>query len=360
MARALDRQASFSGTKEIAPALAFDFAALADFLAPRLAGFAGPVTARQFKGGQSNPTYLIETPACRYVLRRKPPGKLLASAHAVDREFRIMTVLHREGFPVAEPLLFCPDPEVIGTPFYIMAHIEGRIFWNPAMPDSTPGERAGVYDVMNATLARLHRYEPATLGLADFGKAQGYVARQIKRWSENYRLSATADIPEMDRLMAWLPEHLPPEGRAALVHGDYRLDNLIINGASPTVSAVLDWELSTVGDPAADFAYHLMAWDMPRLASGAGTGSLLGADLAALGLPTRDAYASAYARRMGLADIPHLDFYFAYNFFRIAAILQGIVGRVRDGTATNENAPAMAEAVRPLAATALKFAERAR
>jgi aminoglycoside phosphotransferase (APT) family kinase protein len=353
---AFDRQTAFTGTKAVAPALAFDAARLEAFLAARVTGYAGPLAVRQFRGGQSNPTYLIETPARRYVLRRKPPGKLLASAHAIDREFRVMTALHRAGFPVPEPVASCDDAAVIGTPFYVMAHVEGRIFWEPQVAGVTPAMRAGIYDAMNATLARLHGFDPAALGLADFGRAEGYVARQVRRWSENYRLSATAAIPEMDRLIEWLPGYLPPEGRPALVHGDYRLDNLIIAADGPQVRAVLDWELATLGDANADFVNHLMAWVMPRLPSGAGTGSLAGLDLEALGIPSMQEYALDYARRMGLAALPHLDFYFAYNFFRLAAILQGIVGRVRDGTAANANAAAMAEAVRPLAAKGLEFA----
>ncbi len=304
----LDRQAAFSGTKAIAPALAFDMTRLAAFLARRIEGFEGPLSARQFKGGQSNPTYLLETPARAYVLRRKPPGKLLASAHAIDREFRAMTALHRAGFPVAAPLAYCDDAAVIGTPFHVMEHVAGRIVWEPAVPGVAPTMRAGIYEAMNATLAWLHGFDPEALGLADFGRAPGYVARQVRRWSENYRLSETAPIPEMDALIAWLPEHLPPEGRAALVHGDYRLDNLIIDPEQPIVRAVLDWELATLGDANADVVYHLMAWVMPRLPSGAGTGSLAGLDLDARGSPAMQRYAQDYARRMRLSELPPVDF----------------------------------------------------
>ena len=355
----LDRQEAYSGTKEVPAALAFDTARLEAWLSPRIAGFAGPLDVRQFKGGQSNPTYLLATPARSYVLRRKPPGRLLASAHAVDREFRVLTALHREGFPVAEPLVYCSDETVIGTPFYVMGHVAGRVFWDPAMPGSEPGERASVYDAMNDTLARLHAFDPAGIGLSDFGRPQGYVARQVKRWSEQYRLSETEPIPEMDRLMAWLPDRVPPTSRPALVHGDYRLDNLILEPTEPRVAAVIDWELATIGDPNADAVYHLMAWVMPPSESGGGTGSLLGRDLAALGIPSLEAYADLYARRMGLSEIPHLETLLAYNLFRFAAILQGIAGRVRDGTATNANAAAMAQEVRPLAVTAWKWARKA-
>jgi aminoglycoside phosphotransferase (APT) family kinase protein len=355
----LNRQETYSGTRDVPAGLAFDPDRLAAWLEPRIAGFRGPLDVRQFKGGQSNPTYLVATPTRSYVLRRKPPGKLLASAHAVDREHRVLTALHREGFPVAEPLVYCADEAVIGTPFYVMGHVAGRVFWDPAMPGSDPRERAGVYDAMNATLARLHAFDPAAIGLADFGRPEGYVARQVKRWSEQYRQSETQAIPEMDRLMAWLPDHVPPTSRPALVHGDYRLDNLILDAAEPRVAAVLDWELATIGDPNADAVYHLMAWVMPPAESGGGTGTLVGRDLADLGIPSLDAYADLYARRMGLTEIPHLETLLAYNLFRFAAILQGIAGRVRDGTATNANAAAMAAEVRPLAVAAWEWARRA-
>ena len=354
----VDREAAYSGTKEVPPALAFDLARLAGWLTSRVAGFAPPLDVRQFKGGQSNPTYLLSTPARRFVLRRKPPGKLLASAHAIDREFRVLSALYREGFPVAEPFVFCGDESIIGTPFYVMAHVEGRVFWEPSMPGSCPAERGAVYDAMNATIARLHAFDPAAIGLEDFGRPQGYVARQVKRWSEQYRLSETEAIPEMDRLIAWLPDHVPAAARPALVHGDYRLDNLIIGGDRPEVMAVLDWELAALGDPHADFVYHLMTWAMPRAQSGGGTGSLIGLDLRDLGLPDLETYAASYARRRGLAEIPHFDTYMAYNFFRLAAILQGIAGRVRDGTATNENAALMATEVRPLAAAGWEWAQK--
>ncbi len=356
---ALSRQEAFSGTKEVPEKLAFDTGALEAYLQPRVPGFAGPVAARQFKGGQSNPTYLITTPGRAYVLRRKPPGKLLASAHAVDREYRVLTALHGQGFPVAKPLVLCEDDSVIGTAFYVMSHVEGRVLWDPGLPDCVPSERRPIYDAMNDTIARLHAFDPAAIGLADFGKAEGYVARQVRRWSEQYRLSETQEIPEMNRLMAWLPDHVPPTSRAALVHGDYRLDNLILHPSEPRVAAVLDWELATLGDPNADFVYHLMTWVMPRSDTGGGTGTLLGRDLAALGIPAMEDYAAQYARRMGLGEIPHFETLLSYNLFRLAAILQGIAGRVRDGTATNANAAAMAKEVRPLAVAAWDWAQRA-
>lgn len=353
-----ERQIAFTGTREVAERLRFDAGRLEDFLRAKLPGFAGPVVVSQFKGGQSNPTYLIETPLRRYVLRRKPPGKLLPSAHAVDREYRIISALYPQGFPVAEPVLYCADDSIAGTAFFLMGYVEGRVFWEPHMPSSGPAERAAVYDAMNATLARLHSFEPAKIGLADYGRGENYVARQIERWSKQYRASETQRIEEMEGLIAWLPAHVPPAQAPRLVHGDYRLDNMIIAPDAPRVAAVLDWELSTLGDPLADFSYHLMQWHMPH--AEAGTGSLTGFDLAALGIPSLDTYVEAYVARTGLDPRPHLPAYFAYNFFRLAAIMQGITGRVRDGTATSALAAAKAELVRPLAAKGWEFALKAK
>jgi aminoglycoside phosphotransferase (APT) family kinase protein len=355
----IDRQAAFSGTKEVADALRFDTARLEAYLARHVERFAGPLVVRQFKGGQSNPTYLLQSPAASFVLRRKPPGKLLPSAHAVDREFRVIRALHAQNFPVPQPILYCADESVVGTPFYVMAYVEGRVFWDPWMPGATKSERATVYDAMNANLARLHAFDPAALGLNDFGRGENYVARQVERWSKQYRASQTETIDEMEQLIAWLPMRLPPAAPVRLVHGDYRLDNLIVAASEPKILAVLDWELSTLGDPLADFSYHLMQWHMPPSDGGAGTGSLVGQDLAALGIPSLDAYVDSYVSRTGLDPRPHLAVYFAYNFFRIAAILQGIVGRVRDGTATSAYAAAKAQMVRPLAVTAWEFARAA-
>ena len=355
----IDRQATFSGTKDVAGALAIDAARLEPLLASRLPDFKGPLRVRQFKGGQSNPTYLLETPARRFVLRRKPPGKLLPSAHAVDREFRVISALHAQGFPVPAPVLFCDEAAIVGTPFYVMSHVDGRVIWEPHMPDAEAGERAAVYDAMNATLARLHALDPVALGLADFGRGENYVGRQVERWSKQYRASEIEKIDEMERLMAWLPAHLPPPAPVRLVHGDYRLDNIILSSHGPDILAVLDWELSTLGDPLADLAYHLMQWHMPPSETGAGVGTLLGHDLGRLGIPARADYVDAYVARTGLDPRPHLAVYLAYNFFRLAAILQGIAGRARDGTAASETAANMAPLVRPLAATAWDFAREA-
>ncbi len=355
----IDRQVAFTGTKDVAEPLRFDPARLEAYLAREVKGFAGPLTVSQFKGGQSNPTYRLDTPNRQYVLRRKPPGKLLPSAHAVDREFRIITALARQGFPVAEPVIYCADESVTGTAFYVMGFVPGRVFWNPEMPGSNPAERAVVYASMNGAMARLHSFDPAAIGLGDFGRGENYVARQVDRWSKQYRASETQKIDEMERLIEWLPAQIPPAGPPRLVHGDYRLDNVILHASEPKVLAVLDWELSTVGDPLADFTYHLMQWHMPQEDTGAGTGSLVGHDLAALGIPAMAEYVEMYRQHTGLDPRPHLAAYLAYNFFRIAAILQGIAGRVRDGTATNEHAAAKGQMVRPLAATAWRFAREA-
>jgi aminoglycoside phosphotransferase (APT) family kinase protein len=353
----LDRQAAFSGTKDVADALRFDADRLGAYLAQHVPGFAGPLSVHQFKGGQSNPTYLLETPARRYVLRRKPPGKLLPSAHAVDREYRVIGALSAQRFPVAQPILYCGDESVAGTAFYLMSFVDGRVFWEPHMPGSNAAERAAVYDSMNATIARLHGFDPAAIGLGDFGRGENYVARQVDRWSKQYRASETERVDAMERLIEWLPAHIPPAGAVRLVHGDYRLDNVVLAPDRPEILAVLDWELATLGDPLADFTYHLMQWHMPP--SDAGVGSLLEHDLAALGIPPLSDYVDAYARRTGLDPRPHLPAYLAYNFFRLAAIFQGIVGRVRDGTATSEYAPAKAQMVRPLAEKAWEFARQA-
>lgn len=355
----LDRQATFSGTRAPSDRLQLDPDRLARVLEARVPGFAGPVAVAQFNGGQSNPTYRLDSPSGSYALRRKPPGPLLPSAHAIEREFRVMDALGRAGFPVPKVYVLVEDVDTIGTAFYLMDRVEGRIFWDPAMPASDPAERAAVYRAMVETIAALHRFDPAAVGLGDFGKGEGYVARQVGRWSKQYLASRAAPNADMDRLIAWLPEHLPPEAPARVVHGDFRLDNLIIAPDRPAVAAVLDWELATLGDPVADFTYHLMTWIMPRLDSGAGTGSLIGVDLAAAGIPDMAAHARAYEAATGFSVLDHLDTHLAYNLFRLAAILEGIRGRVRQGTASNAAAAAMAEAVEPLAAAAWGFALRA-
>ena len=349
---ALDRQQAFSGTRQAD----LDTTRLSGYLAAHVEGFRGPLTAQRFKGGQSNPTYLLSSPSGRYVLRRKPPGRLLASAHAVDREFRVTQALHAQGFPVPQPYHLCTDDSILGSAFYVMDYVEGRIFWEPHAPGLSGEERAALFASLNATIARLHRCDTASL--AGFGKPHGYVARQIRRWSEQYRASETARIDEMDRLIAWLPTACPGDAGAALVHGDFRLDNCIVHPSEPRIVAVLDWELSTLGDPVADFTYHLMQWFMPRSETGGGVGSLRGHETDP-GIPAIHDYIRDYCRATGRAALPDLDIYLAYNFFRIAAILQGIAGRVRDGTAANPQAQVMGSQVRPLAQTAWAFARKA-
>lgn len=340
--------------------MAADIAAgpLEDYLGKHIAGFSGPLAIARFKGGQSNPTYKLTASSGQYVLRRKPPGKLLPSAHAVEREYRVTAALHGAHFPVARPYLLCTDDSVIGTAFYVMDFVAGRIFWEPHAPGLSGEERAALFQSMNRTLARLHRSDFAAIGLADFGKPSGYVARQIARWSEQYRVSETEKIEAMDRLIAWLPEASPTRTDAALVHGDFRLDNCIVHPSEPRVIAVLDWELSTIGDPLADFTYHLMQWFMPVSEKGSGVGSLVGHENDP-GIPGLADYIAQYCQATGRAAIADLNIYLAYNFFRLAAILQGILGRVRDGTAANRDAAAMAANVRPLAETAWSFARKA-
>jgi aminoglycoside phosphotransferase (APT) family kinase protein len=356
MIGAADRQALFAGTRSIAPALAFDVAALGAYLAANLMGFSGSLHVEQFKGGQSNPTYLLRSGVQRYVLRRKPPGKLLPSAHAIEREYRVTRALHDIGFPAPRPLLLCEDTSIIGTAFYVMEYVDGRIFWEPHAPGLSASERGELFDSLNATIARLHMIDYEALGLSGFGRPDGYVARQIKRWSDQYRASQTRTIDAMERLMVWLPQALPEQTEAALIHGDFRLDNCIIDMKAPRVIAVLDWELSTIGDPLADFTYQLMQWHMPADAGGGGVGSLVGRQHEAPGLPSMEAYVARYCERRGLSGIPNLKMYLAYNFFRLAAIFQGIAGRVRDGTAANPHADLMARQVEPMAAKAWEFA----
>ena len=335
----------FSGTKEVDPRLVFDTGALADYMKDHIEGFSGDLAVRQFKGGQSNPTYVLEAGARRYVLRRKPPGKLLPSAHAVDREYRVITALAQTDVPVGRTYCLCQDEAVIGTAFYIMDYVAGRVLWDQTLPDMNPAERGAIYDAMNDVIAKLHRVDVQAIGLGEFGKPGNYFARQINRWSKQYRASETESIPAMDKLIEWLPENIPEDDETSLVHGDYRLDNMIFHPTEPRILAILDWELSTLGHPLGDFSYHVMSWRLPPgIFRGIG-----GLDLTALGIPTEAEYIAAYCRRTGRERIAHWDFYMAYNMFRIAGILQGIVGRVRDGTAASTHAADQASRVRPLA-----------
>ena len=340
-----DRQKTFSGTMPVRDGHQIDSRALEAFMAANVAGFAGPVEVSEFRGGQSNPTYRLATPAADYVLRRKPPGKLLKSAHAVDREYRVITALGATGFPVPRTYALCTDERVLGTWFFIMEYVAGRIFWEPVAPELKPAERAALYDSMNDTIARLHAVDYDSLGLADFGKPGNYFARQISRWSKQYRASETEDIPAMNRLMEWLPENIPEGDETTVVHGDFRLDNMIVDPTEARIVAILDWELSTLGHPLADFSYHCMLYRLPPQLFG----GLRGLDLAALGIPEEDDYVARYCRRTGRAGIGDWDYYLAFNMFRIAAISQGIMGRVVAGTAASRFAREMGAKARPLA-----------
>ncbi len=352
---ALDPQSAFSGTREVDPRHALDEATLDAWLSEHVDGYEGPLTLRQFKGGQSNPTYELTTPGRAYVLRRKPPGVLLPSAHAVDREFRVISALHAQGFPVARPYALCADDAVIGSMFYVMDKVEGRVFWDLKLPDLSPAERRAIYEAQTDTLAALHRFDPETIGLSDYGRPGNYFARQVGRWTKQYQASEIDTIEAMDRLIAFLPESLPADGPTRIVHGDFRLDNMILAPDRSEVRAVLDWELSTLGDPMADFSYLLIAWVIPAtLRNG-----LAGADLEALGIPSVEETVARYSDKTGTAPPANLDWLFAYNLFRLAAICQGIAGRVRDGTAASSHARTMAAQVGPLSDAAWSFAKKA-
>ena len=352
------RQAQNTGTREVRDAHRFDTDRLEDYMRSHVESFQGPLEVRQFKGGQSNPTYLLTAPSGRYVMRRKPPGRLLKSAHAVDREFRVISALYAADFPVPRPLALCKDEEVVGTMFYIMEFVEGRIFWDLDLQACETEERAAIYGNAHQVIADLHSFDVARIGLADYGKPGNYFERQISRWTGQYQASETGKIDEMDRLIAWLPDHIPGDESASVVHGDYRLDNMVFHPTEPRVIAVLDWELSTIGHPLGDFTYHQLSGQMPEI--GIGSTGLAGKDLDALGIPAEDDYVSMYCERTGRPDgISNRNFYSAYNFFRLAAILQGIAGRVRDGTAASAHAAQAGQAVLPLARIGWQFAEQA-
>ncbi|HLH48042.1 MAG TPA: phosphotransferase [Roseiarcus sp.] len=352
-----------------APSLAplpLDVAAVESWASAHAPGFQGPAVATKFPTGQSNPTYLIETPDRKYVLRRKPPGKLLKSAHAVDREFRVLTALQKAGFPAPRPIALCEDDSVIGSAFYLMEHVEGRIFWDAALPELPREERGAIFAAMSQGLADLHRIDVAAIGLADYGKPGNYFARQLQRWSEQYRASETEAIADMDRLMAWLAGHVPADdNRVALVHGDWRLDNMIFDPREPKLKAVLDWELSTLGHPFADLAYQCMQWRMP--AAGAEGGALRageskglgGIDRKAFGIPTEAEYVADYCRRAGIEGVPDWPFLLAFSFFRYAAIAQGVYKRALDGNASNPlRGRKLGEAVPQMAKLAMEIVEK--
>jgi aminoglycoside phosphotransferase (APT) family kinase protein len=337
--------------------LALDGARLETWARAHVAGFEGPIRATKFATGQSNPTYLIETPGQRYVMRRKPPGKLLKSAHMVEREFRALGGLERAGFPAPRGLALCQDESVIGSVFYLMAHVDGRIFWDPSLPDMSRAERAAIYDSMNGALARLHGIDVAAAGLADYGKPGNYFSRQLQRWGEQYRAGETTVHVDMDRLIDWLGAHVPPDdGRVALVHGDWRIDNMIFAKNDAELLAVLDWELSTLGHPFADLAYQCMQWRLPNAGESRG---LAGLDRAALGIPSEADYVALYCKRAGIASVPDWSFLLAFSFFRVAAIVQGVYRRSLDGNASNpERAAKMGQAVPLMARLAMEIVEK--
>ncbi len=346
----------YAGTMPVSDRQRFDVGALESWLRGRVPDFAGPLRVEQFKGGQSNPTFKLVTPRRAYVMRAKPGpvAKLLPSAHAVEREYRVLAALARTDVPVAEVYCLCEDEALIGRAFYVMEFVDGRVLWDQTLPEMSTAERSAIYDEMNRVIATLHSVDAAAVGLADFGKPGNYFARQISRWSKQYKMSETEPIEAMDRLIEWLPQHIPPGDETTIVHGDYRLDNLIFDRDRPRIRAILDWELSTLGHPLADFSYHCMSW---HIEPGKFRG-IAGIDYAALGIPTEAQYIARYCERTHRAGIEHWDFYLAYNMFRLAAILQGIVKRVVDGTAANANAPERAERVRPLAEQGWEFAKR--
>ncbi len=351
---------AFEGTAPVGERQRFDADALARWLAEHVDGFAGPLTVEQFKGGQSNPTFKLVTPTRSYVMRAKPgpAAKLLPSAHAIEREYRVMAALADTDVPVARMHALCDDESVIGRAFYVMAFVEGRVLWDPALPGMSPDARAAHYDEMNRVIAALHTVDPASVGLSDYGKPGNYFARQIGRWSKQYLASETEPIDAMHRLIEWLPQHMPAdEGRpVSIVHGDYRLDNLIFHPTEPRVLAVLDWELSTLGDPLADFAYHCMTWHVdPQQFRG-----IAGLDWQALGIPDEASYVARYCERTGLSIPGDWNVYLAYNMFRIAAILQGIMKRVVDGTASSAQALDAGRRARPMAEQAWKYAQKVR
>ncbi len=355
----------FIGTKPVSEQHAIDVDALTAWLEQNLPGFAGPLDLEMFKGGQSNPTYKLITPSRSYVMRAKPGpvAKLLPSAHAIEREFTVMRGLAGTDVPVPAMDCLCQDESVIGRAFYVMDFMQGRVLWDQALPDMTPAGRGEIYDEMNRVISALHSVDFAAQGLAGYGKPGNYVDRQIGRWSKQYVASVTQPIPEMDQLMQWLPANMPAsardESKVSIVHGDFRLDNLMFHATGPRVIAVLDWELSTLGHPLADFSYHCMAWHIPHQMS-RGIGGL---DLAALGIPSEEDYIRRYCERTGLTTPDALkadwNFYLAYNMFRIAAILQGIAKRVEAGTASSAQAIASGAGARPMAELAWKFARQA-
>ena len=340
----------------VTPRHAFDSASLQAHLERHLPEFRGPLEVQQFQGGQSNPTYLLSTSTAKYVMRSKPgpSAKLLPSAHAIEREFHVMRALASQGIPVPWTLLLVEDENVIGRAFYLMQHVEGRIFWEQSLPGISNAERSAIYDEINRVIARLHTVDIERAGLSDYGKSGNYFERQIGRWSKQYRASETESVDAMNRLIDWLPAHIPPGDETTIVHGDYRMDNLIFHPSEPRIIAILDWELSTLGHPLADFSYHCMSWHIPP---GAFRG-IAGLDHAALGIPEESEYIRRYVERTGRGPIENWNFYLAYNLFRIAAILQGVYKRATEGLASSNNALQSGENARTLAGLGWRYAQR--
>ena len=331
-----------------------DEARLGDWLAANVAGFAGLEKVEKFPGGQSNPTYRIDAASGSYVLRRKPFGPILPSAHAVEREYRLISALHPTGFPVARPYGLCEDPEVIGAPFYIMEMVEGRTLWDGSLPDMPPAERTAHYNAITDALAALHSIDYEAVGLGDYGKPGNYFARQVERWSKQYRMSQTDDLPEVDKLIEWLPRTVPEQTRTSIVHGDFRIDNMIFAPGAPRILAVLDWELSTLGDPLADFSYYLMSW-VTEPEGRSGVKGLAGDS----GIPALEAVVERYCRATGRDGVPDLDWYFAYNLFRLTGIVQGIKKRMIDGNASSAQAARTVARLPGLVAASWAFAQLA-
>ncbi len=348
----------FVGTRPVAPQHAFDEAALLRWLQPRIAGFGDSLLVEQFKGGQSNPTYRLTAGGQRYVLRRKPAGVLLPSAHAVEREFRVISALAATDVPVARAHVLCEDLSVIGSMFYVMDCVEGRVIWDPRLPDLTVEQRRAHYSELGRVMAALHNVDPAAVGLADYGKPGNYIERQVARWTRQYRAAETETIEAVERLIEWLPARIPAGDETRVVHGDYRLDNVIFHPTEPRILAVLDWELSTLGHPLVDFAYHCMTWHM---AAGEGSRGLAGLDLPALGIPTEAEVLQTYLQRTGRSQpvsAEHWRYYLVFNMFRLVGILQGIVARARQGNASNAKALETGKRTRPLAEQAWALAQQ--
>ena len=349
-----DLESQFAGTQDVLEKHRFNVGNLQDYMSAHVDGFSGDTTLSQFKGGQSNPTYRIDAGGQVFVLRRKPPGELLPSAHAVDREYRVISALGQTDVPVPRTYCLCEDTEVIGTAFYIMEMVEGRVFWDGTLPGMSNEDRGSVYRSVNEVMAALHRVDYQAIGLSDFGKVGEYRERQIHRGSKTYRLAEMDPIPEMDRLIEWLPENIPPGDETTLIHGDYRLDNMIFHPKEPRVLALLDWELATLGHPVGDFTYTLMGWRLDKdLFRG-----IAHASLPFLGIPTEAEYIAQYCQLTGRDGIRNLEWYLAYNMFRLAAILQGIALRAKDGTAASPHAVEQGRRARPLAETAWRQVER--